>query len=894
MLKQLENTEQLTGKNTFFCPSIYSGEPGVTRAKKNVVAVSGLWIDCDFKDYDNDAQAIEKLKGLTSLIPPTATFFTGGGVHLYWIFTEAIPLDRWMPVARQWKSFAMGMDATRDPKTLANPATLMRLPGAWTEKRQRWVEGKYHDDKIYDFESIRNFLGAPAPTTASPSLLDNAPAYALGKGTMVSLSDWTPVDAEVVENNCLMCQEFRACGGKVTEPQWFAFAGLAKFLIDGQSWFHDISSGDPRYTQGQTQDYLDRTKAEREAPTPCEELMENWGQAPDTNPCNKCPLKGQIRSPWDITKRVQPPVEDIPESITVPIQAALLPKGYLTDAGGIIYKFIPARTEGEEPDHVPVYDRPLRPVAIVYDEASETRRLFFTAKLGRAGWVEASLDLAGIHRNNLAVEMANQGVLLHPDQGSTKRFNSYVYSQYAYMQDHSEEHILHKTMGWSARREGFTCGDILYRPNMDSAGFVLSRDLLKQQKENSIHYEIKGDLVSWQKTVDEVVGHPGLKDRRAILAMGFGTPLVALTSYASAVVSMWGESGCGKSGVLRLISSIYGFPTDSHLTQSDTDFGAAKILASIGSLPVCYDEITNMNTDEMKNMVFQVSRGRTKNAGTKDGGTRAVDTWRTMMFTTANASIYDMLLRDHTSEAGGEIYRTMEVAVKPLEYYGIKHKGSVDTHIIKGSYGVAGEIWLQHVVDNKGALEKSMAEVAKAIVKRVGDRSPERFWTGLIGASAVVSASTCKRLGIYDFDVKEVFETVCDMIMTARGHITGNKMTPLGLLEQYLRENIQNTIVVSDENARGVEAPRNTVTVRIEADSLVFISRAEFMAWIKEKRQNFDDFLDYLDEKKYLIDRNKQKRLLAGTGLKSGGTRCIVLSANKLDGMEEIVNERAA
>lgn len=893
MLKKLEDTEQHTGKNTFFCPSIYVPDENATRSKKNVLSVGGLWIDCDFKDYDSNEQAIEKLKALTSTIPPTATFFTGGGVHLYWLFTQPIPVDQWMPVARQWKSFVMGMDATRDPKTLANPATLMRLPGAWTEKRGQWVTGKYHEDKIYNFEDIRSFLGAPAPTTSEPSILDNAPAYAMGAGSLPALGDWSPVDATMVESNCRMCQEFRACGGKVTEPQWFAFAGLAKFLIGGEEWFHDISSGDPRYTQGQTQDYLDRTKADREAPTPCEELMENWGQDPSTNPCNDCSFKGQVRSPWDIPKRVHSPELDIPESITVPIQAVPLPSGYTTDQEGIIYKWEKSDKEGIPDKYTPVYEFPLVPLTIARDEGAETSRMFLTAKRGSAGWTEINIDVSTIYGRTTQAELARQGVLVDPTPASVMNLNRYIFKQYQHTLKNFKEHTLYATMGWTGDKEGFICGDRCYRPRQDVTEFTVSRDVLEQQKQNNCEYNIKGDLASWQGTVDEVVGHPGLKDRRAILAMGFGTPLVSLTSYASAVVAMWGESGCGKSGILRLISSIYGYPTDSHLTKNDTDFGFAKIIASIGAMPVCYDEITNMEVDKMKDMVFQVSHGRTKNAGTKEGGLRKQESWRTMMFTTANASIYDMLLRDHTAGAGGEIYRTLEIPIKPLEQYGIQHKGSVDTHIVKGSYGVAGEIWLQYIVDNKGTLDELMAAVSKKIVSRVGDYSPERFWTGLIGPSAVVSAIICKKLGIYNFDSKEIFETVCEMIMSARKNITGSRMTSTSMLEQYLRDGIQNTLLVSSEKAVGVEPPRNKVTIRIESDGDVFLSRNELMVWVKDMRQNFEDFLDELESLGYIVDRNRRKRLLSGTGLKSGPTRCLVLNAERLEDME-VINERAA
>lgn len=70
----------------------------VVRVRENVRELKALWLDIDFKgEYHDLPAAVAALKGFlksTQLPSPSLVVGSGNGIHVYWPFDRALPLDR--------------------------------------------------------------------------------------------------------------------------------------------------------------------------------------------------------------------------------------------------------------------------------------------------------------------------------------------------------------------------------------------------------------------------------------------------------------------------------------------------------------------------------------------------------------------------------------------------------------------------------------------------------------------------------------------------------------------------------------------------------------------------------------------------------------------------------
>jgi hypothetical protein len=102
--------------------------------------------------------------------------------------------------------------------------------------------------------------------------------------------DFEPASGAVAADHCGQLAEFRDKQGQIAEPLWYAGLGVLAHCADGHQLGHDWSRGDPRYTERETQERLDRVR--QFGPTTCKRFRE-------LNPvgCRRCPWSRKINSP---------------------------------------------------------------------------------------------------------------------------------------------------------------------------------------------------------------------------------------------------------------------------------------------------------------------------------------------------------------------------------------------------------------------------------------------------------------------------------------------------------------------------------------------------------------------------------------------------------------------
>jgi hypothetical protein len=121
------------GYGSYFAPCLRSQKQGKAEA---AALVPTLWVDLDCDgDATRRAVALEKLHSFHP--PPSAIIDSGGGLHAYWLLSEAVTLDESSrkQVAGILHGLFNALDG--DPGYVKSVASVMRLPGSINTKPER-------------------------------------------------------------------------------------------------------------------------------------------------------------------------------------------------------------------------------------------------------------------------------------------------------------------------------------------------------------------------------------------------------------------------------------------------------------------------------------------------------------------------------------------------------------------------------------------------------------------------------------------------------------------------------------------------------------------------------------------------------------------------------------
>ncbi|HEV7982716.1 MAG TPA: AAA family ATPase, partial [Xanthobacteraceae bacterium] len=276
------------------------------RKKQNVFGGKSLWLDVDagpgkrYPDCLSAEQAVAKFCKATGLPVPLCVR-SGLGLHVYWPLQHVLDPGNWERYARGLKALCVEYGLHADPTRTADITSVLRTPGTHHRKADvRQVEclelvGPY---------SVEQFKILLLVTTDNgPKLFDGlrtgcrVPPYLtypkseeFTERLARNLSSFKASSGALIADRCGQIRALRDEKGNLAEPLWYSGLGVLAFAEDGDSLGHEWSSGDPRYTQQETQERLDRVR--QFGPTTCEKFHEINAQV-----CERCPWWGKIRSP---------------------------------------------------------------------------------------------------------------------------------------------------------------------------------------------------------------------------------------------------------------------------------------------------------------------------------------------------------------------------------------------------------------------------------------------------------------------------------------------------------------------------------------------------------------------------------------------------------------------
>ena len=346
----------------------------------------------------------------------------------------------------------------------------------------------------------------------------------------------------------------------------------------------------------------------------------------------------------------------------------------------------------------------------------------------------------------------------------------------------------------------------------------------------------------------------------AIIAAGFGAPLVSLTGHNGLVLSSYSpESGVGKSTAMQVAQAIWGNPVSAMASLDDTGNFVNARLGVLRHLPMLYDELKlEEQTQKFVTMVFGMGQGKTKGRLSRAAVAQQVDTFSTLMIAASNNSLAEYIA-DHTKMTTAGLYRVFEFKVeRNVTGDGMVNGGMAQSMIgtLRANFGRAGLVYAEFLGQNAKTVKEQVAKAMENIFDVLGATTDERFWVGTITVT-LMGAKFSNQLGLTTIDIPRLSAFLVDQfykLRTKGGHSTTD-ITKSGTLADYVSDYVntrRQQTITTDTIWRQASRPPASYRVTVmnnasplqgrisvhaaKTDLILRISLSDFKAWLKEKR----------------------------------------------------------
>ena len=827
------------------------------RGQVNALYLKNFFLDIDcgekwpLKNQREGAAALKQFIAETGL-PFPAVVNSGNGLYAHWILDEPIQANKWRTVAFLLKqvvasySPAIGGDASRT----SDSASVLRVPGVINRKPGRPEKPVVliKDSEPIQFLDFTSALEKAARKKKINSIAVTAPKPLTDINANFYVQQENNNDASKVADRCAQLGLMRSSGGDMVEPMWYACIGVLVFCNDGDAVAHEWSKGYAGYSQTETDGKMEQWRSSGMGPTTCAKFgSENAGG------CVGCPHNGKIKSPITLGRPDPVALEVASEQCAAPDGFRRTEEGLFREEDGIWFKF---------------YDQDLHIHCLAYDESLGYEVMIIRHHLPYEGKMECTLRSSLVNDPKAFVTALSDNHIKVVGMKEKKCMVAFAESYQAKLQRQRRMTMLLCQMGWKKARNDAAMF-VLGRKVFHEDGSIEDASLARNVPKAAEGFHSRGSLDKWVEST-RVLGKPGMEPFAfALLAGGFGAPLMKFTGFDGALISLVGDSGAGKTLMLRMIQSVWGYHNDLMMLRDDTKNALISRLGVYGNLPLTIDEVSNIEGMELSDFTYRITQGRDKARLTKNAEERRVlNTWNTVAVTTSNSSLVDKL-SGAKHDASAEINRIFEYQVsKHAEF-----QGQVTTDLywtLHENYGKAGEVYAAWLVKNTGKVKEKL-ETLKAMVESQAEvKGEERFW-GAVVSAAIFGGLIAQELGLIRFSVTDVMSWASETIRNMRGdkqELSGDAVSILG---QFLDAHAANRLVVKgDPRAREgctiLEAPRGSLDVRFEVDNkMQYLSRATVKSWIAKRYGSYTQIKNELVKTGALINPNKRKVIGGGT-----------------------------
>lgn len=857
------------------------------RTQTNVLKVKSQWldIDCGKKQYPTQKDGLRDLKRFcdeTTLPMPNIIVNSGGGLHVYWVFERAVDAEVWTKVATMFKKvtklFKFSQDDTsrtsdrasvlrpvgsinakpgRDPKKVR----IVGAPNLTPVKFNKWANTVFRLSKTEAAETTTNL---PAKAAKTDDAMDFLSHLADRNG------EFPKASAIQAANHCAVLANFRDTKGATQgENLWYAMLGLVKHCVEGDALCHEWSSGHPDYFEDECQSKIDQWKV---GPTTCERFKD----CDDSNLCAGC--QHDVKSPISLGRLAPEQSKEVvvgESTLTLPE----LPEGLRDNYRYVVGDGLKVRMENDKGvEYWTTISRGFVRVVDVYYDTDAKGYAYQTEVMIRpeAGWRIAGIQASAIAQGGNALYKETGAKLGVMPMGPKQELEKYMKTYADIVQQTTDEVKMHDHMGWV--EDGFLLGDIKYfedtRVSPVKIGERIKVEAIKFSKR-------AGDLDRYIHLINYMYNRPRYQAYQFTYLAGFGSALLGLlyNTPIGIVLSAWSrEPGRGKSTACRLAQGIWAVPQRVSDGKGITDIAATYNTAYRRNLPMVIDEVSDWGAERIGSFAYHYTSGMPRERGHKDGG--VVDNshlmWQNFVLLNSNTSAVNAL-NLYKRDCTPQIVRVWE--------YNMDTKNSdmldpVEAKVVAdelaGMGGLAGDKFLRYVVPNKARITKQLREFDAWFTRKCNFGPEARYW-GSTAACIMEAAMITKRLGLHDFDLKELQEWMVKSLLIMKSSLGVAKEASGYSFSDMMADLQSGFLMTTNEGDLREKRPaqfmpghgpvRGSVTGRVIEDrGLVYVSINAIKNWCRQHKENYDTVLGTARNNGWL--RNEGTRYALGKGMR--------------------------
>ena len=877
------------GYDVYFALSTFT-EPN-SRKVPNVKHVNTLFLDLDCgvgKDYETQEKAISALRDFCKKLslPKPLLINSGRGVHVYWILSEPVGVDDWLPVAQRLKHLCTQHNLLADPAVTADAARVLRIPTTHNNKTEPPLEVTFFSNAMpdaVDFDKFSEQLGGdpiPVPNRYVP-MQNNATSEALINNVENVFKD---ILVRTMDGNG--CQQLKIIATEqeeISEPLWRAGLSIAKFCVDGYKGAHAISKNHKDYTQTDTDRKIEHIKG----PYLCSTFDEYNPEV-----CTKCKFWGKIKSPISLGKRikeateednvVEAPAIDLANNPTNKYVIPAYPRPYFRGANGGVY--IRTTNSSGDVDEKLIYHNDLYVVKRLRDvEVGEA--VVMRLHLPKDGVREFTLPLTAVtSREEFRKVIAMQGVAITRMDELMQYTTTWVNE----LQEKSTADEAHRQFGWTNDEcEAFVLGnEKIYKdrtefnpPSSQTASLFPS-------------FEPRGTMDDWKKAIN-FYNRDGFELHQFVVGTSFGSPLMQFSPINCAALHIYSkDSGVGKTTAMLAGASVWGRPEDLIIHERDTYNTKMNRGELYHNLPLYMEELTNTHGRDLSNIAYQLTGGRQRGRMTSGSNTERHrgDSWKLLSVTTGNTSIIERISIVKAMPKA-EAQRILECHVKRI-HFETKEETDVFSSAIQENYGHAGREFTRAVMGNITGVKKLLGEVQQRVDSKAGLTAENRFWSVLVSHS-LSGIILAKRMGLVDYDVNKLFNWSMEQLEYNKHHSNDMSASVEEVLNDYIHEHWSNVLWIksTDDLRKQNETeqvvipehlPRGKLVARYETDlKRAYLIPKPLKAWCGNQQINYNSFVHDLIKK--LGAKRSKMRLSKGTHMNLPPTDVIIVDCSVED-----------
>lgn len=797
--KDLRRNSQ-KGNHLYFTPSVYSSP---NRLQEKVKAIKAFWLDVDcgetkpYKSKQEGLDALAEFLNKTKL-PLPYIVDSGTGIHIYWVLKDPIEPSLWMQMASGLKALTVLHKFEVDQSRTADSASLLRPIGTYNYKttppRQVLCIKQAKECDLSELEILTK-------------------TQATCKSEIGSLDiEFPEAEAELVLEKCPAMKDIADRKGAVEEPLWRAFLSVLFRCTNGAKLCHELSKGDPRYSFKETQEKAEKTKG----PYSCGQF-----QSLCPNACSGCPFRGKITSPIllgctprgispeQVTKDVTV-LEDSSESTQTRICKV---EGYTVTQKGIL-------REDERSYYItriPIWVKSVREKARRLEESGDSSVQLEWVTLG-GRYQTAVLPQVDLYEKRTFTKWLAENNIRAVVQGKIEHLQDYITKCILEIMKLNTVERYYETLGWAD--DGFVLGKRIITPSGVNPTAL--------QTSSSVSAIVaKGSKSRWV-TATGVFSDISLWPSAFALLCGFASPLLSICRYQGAIVSLFGNSGYGKTVAGSMALSIYGDPAILTQAASATTNAINKQLSAHKNVPYFLDEVSNMPPYKLADFIYDAANGRQKDVLDKNRDLHQGLGWCLVPFISSNRSVLEMSTM-YIQEAHRR--RVIEI---PFDNKIDAKAAAVLAEAYQDNYGTVADDYLLYVVNHKEEIRNRVNDVLKySDFMRIP--SVNRFGTWTI-ACALVAGQIAKSLGLIEFDPQTVISQVLDTFTKDVVRIVDDKDIAKSALVAFLHENAFAINVWSTDTANAISltAARQIYARYDPKGSVYYIQKLKYESIIRE------------------------------------------------------------